>query len=131
MFDTILDTINKFIPDKGKAKELQSELKSKFEETFQEAIKADKAIRLQELLSKGIKGKWRPYGAVVIFSTYLVRYPFYMLLQLGIDIFSDDIMLTQLESLPLEFHGLALAFLSIYSHGRTSEKNIQSALGGR
>ena len=131
MLNGLLETINKFIPDKTKAAKFQAEIQGKYEDTFKAAVNADKEIRLKELDSKGLKGKWRPFGASVVFFTYFVRYPLLFLLQIMVGMFDLNMYLPQLEPLPLEFHGLAIAFISVYSHGRTMEKRIQNIIGGK
>lgn len=125
MLGALLNIANKFIPDKNKQKEFEKEMKVAYEKTFQEAVAADKEIRLAELQTGGIAAKWRPFGAFMVFTILGLYWFIYPLCIITLDIFEIDILLTKLPPLPMEFYGLALAFISIYTHGRSLEKQLR------
>ena len=125
MLGAILGIANKFIPDKNKQKQFEKEMKVSYEKTFQDAINADKDIRLAELKTGGIAAKWRPFGAFTVFLILGLYWFVYPLLIMVNDVFWLDISISKLPPLPIEFYGLALAFVSIYAHGRSLEKRIR------
>ena len=92
------------------------------ESTFKAAIEADKDIRLAELRTGGIASKWRPIAATSIFATLFLHWVIVPIVHLVIVIGDYNVYMPQLEPLPIEYYGLALAFVSIYAYGRSREK---------
>ena len=121
MFE-ILGLINKFIPDASKAKELEASIKGSYEKTFQKALESETQIRLVEMKQKGIVSKWRPLAAIAIFLCLFLYWFIYPLTMIIIGLFDLNVYLPQLPELPIEFYGLATAFVSIYAFGRSIEK---------
>ena len=101
-------------------------LKSKVASEVQlvKATEADTKLRMKELDAKGLKGLWRPLAATSIFLTLFLHWFIYPALMIVVATFNLDIYLPQLPELPMEFYGLAIAFISIYAHGRSLEKRL-------
>lgn len=118
----ILGIASKFIPDKDKQIEFEAKLKSSMEDTFKAAVNADKDIKLVELRAGGIASKWRPIAAVSIFATLFLHWFIIPIVHLIIVIGDYNVYFPMLDPLPLEYYGLALAFVSIYAYGRSREK---------
>lgn len=124
MLDSILDLAKRFIPDKDKQKEFEAKMKTEYEKTFQKAIDADKAIQLASIKKGGINALWRPFGAIGTFSTLFFHWLIYPIIKVIIVAGNFNVYLPQLDKLPIEFYGVALAFISIYTHGRSMEKRL-------
>lgn len=125
IIDSILGIAGKFIVDEDAKVKLETELKSKMEGTFKAAVDSDKEIKLAELRAGGIVSKWRPIAAISIFATLFLHWFILPLVHVIIVVGDFNVYFPQLESLPLEYYGLALAFVSIYAYGRSREKEAE------
>lgn len=121
MFD-ILGLVTKFIPDINQAKKLEAKIKEAHNKALTSAIEADKEIRLAELRNGGLASKWRPMAAIMTYMCIFLYWFIYPALMIMINLFDLNIYLPLLPELPLEFYGLAIAFISIYAYGRSLEK---------
>lgn len=122
MISELLGLVNKFVPNKGKAKELEAKIQEAHSKALTMAVAADKDIKLAELKKGGIASIWRPISAMSVFATIFLHWFIFPLMRATIVVFDLNVYLPQLESLPLEFYGLATAFVSIYAYGRSLEK---------
>lgn len=122
MFTEALSIINKFIPDKSKAKKLEAEIQKAHQEVLSTAVKADTQVRLAELKSKGIASVWRPIAALTIFSCIFLYWFIYPLMRIMVAMFDWDIYLPQLQDLPTDFYLLAGSFVTVYAYSRGLEK---------
>ena len=122
MIGDILDIVNKFIPDKDAQIKARAELESQYQKTLKEAVSSDKEIRLAEMNSSGLSKHWRPLSALIVFFTLFVRFPLYWVAHMTISFMGLNVYLPELEALPIEFYGMATAFISIYAFGRNNEK---------
>lgn len=126
IIDTILGITSKFIPDTDAQNKLKVELKSKMEDTFKEAVKADKEIQLAEMRSGGLRSKWRPLAALSVFLTLFLHWFILPLAHFIIVAFNINVYVPMLDPLPIEYYGLAMAFISIYAYGRSREKEASN-----
>ena len=122
MISDLLSLISKVIPNKGKAKELEAKIAIAHSDALQGAVKADVEVRIAELRSGGLAAIWRPTGAIMTYLCIFLYWFIYPILQIIINIGDFNVYLPQLEQLPIEFYGLATAFISIYAIGRSLEK---------
>lgn len=126
MLTEIVSIINKFIPDKSKADEMASQVEKAYTESLNKAVEADLELRLAEIKSDAwLQSRWRPLSALIVFSALLIRFPLYHLLLLIVGLFNMNVYLPELEPLPMEFYGMATAFISIYAYGRSVEKRYR------
>ena len=124
MIDGLVGLISKFVPNKDLAKKLEAKVQNAHTAALSKAVEADKDVKIAELKAGGIAAKWRPIGALSIFGTLFLHWFIYPLCRIIVGLFNLNVYLPQLESLPLEYYGLALAFVSIYAHGRSMEKRM-------
>jgi hypothetical protein len=122
MIDNLFGLVNKFVPDADKAKELEAQIKTAQEEALKQAVAADKEVRLAELRKGGIAAAWRPLAALSLFTTITFHWLIIPLARVIITVGNFNAYMPQLEPLPMEFYGLAGAFVSIYAYGRSMEK---------
>ena len=121
MFD-IIGLISKFIPDTKAAKKLEAQIKTAHSKALTAAVEADKEVRLEELRVGGFAALWRPTAAIMTYMCIFLYNFIYPALFIIRGVFDLDFILPELPELPLEFYGLAIAFISIYAHGRSMEK---------
>ncbi len=122
MISDLLSIISKVIPNKGKANELQAKIAIAHEDALSAAVKAEAGVRIAELKAGGLAAKWRPLSALMTYLIVFLYWFIYPVIQLIVAIGDYNIYLPQFEPLPLEFYGLATAFISIYAYGRSLEK---------
>ena len=122
MIDNLFGLINKFVTDADKAKELEAKIKTAQEAALKQAVEADKQVRLAELRKGGIAAIWRPLAAMSIFATLFLHWFIYPLAHMIITAFNLNAWLPAFTPLPMEFYGLAAAFVSVYAYGRSMEK---------
>ena len=125
MISDLLELITKVVPNANKAKELEAKIAEAHSKALTSAVEADAKIQLEEAKSDGLRAIWRPLSAIMTYSIIFLYWFIYPVLQLVIACADLDIYLPQLESLPIEFYGLATAFISIYAYGRSLEKRIK------
>ena len=122
MIGGLLSLVSKFIPDGSKAAELEAKIQEAHSQTLSKAVEADTRVRLAEMQSTGLQSKWRPLAAIMTYLCIFLYWFFYPLCLIIIGLFDLNIYLPELPHLPLEFYGLATAFISIYAYGRSLEK---------
>ena len=122
VLDSILSLANKFIPDTNAQEKLKAEVAKQYESSLQKAIDADKDIRLAEIRQGGLASVWRPIAALSVFGTLFLHWFIFPLTSLIIVVFDLNAITPITEPLPLEYYGLAAAFVSIYAYGRSQEK---------
>ena len=128
IINTVLGTVNKFIPDRDAQLKLEAELRGKMEDGLKAAVDADKEIRLAELQAGGLAAKWRPLAAISIFLTLFLHWFILPLVRVIIVVGDFNVYYPELDMLPIEYYGLALAFISIYAYGRSREKEALNLL---
>jgi hypothetical protein len=131
IISSILGIATKFIPDQTKLAELEAELNSKMEDTLQKAVDSDKEVRLAEMRQGGIASKWRPIAALSIFATLFLHWFLIPVLEIATVYFETGKEVYIVAPLPVEFYGLAGAFVSIYAFGRSQEKKIFNMMRGK
>lgn len=122
MISDLFGIINKIVPNKAKAAELEATVQKAHQDALNAAVKADAEVRLAELKSSGIRAIWRPMAAIMTFLCLFLYWFIYPLCLIIVGLFNLNIYLPELPILPLEFYGLATAFTSIYAYGRSLEK---------
>ena len=122
ILDSILSITNKFIPDINQQQKLKAQIIKGYEDGLKSAVSADKDIKLAEMRQGGIASIWRPVAAISIFLTLFLHWFIIPVMHMIVVIGDYDVYLPQLELLPVEYYGLALAFVSIYAYGRSREK---------
>ena len=133
----ILGIAEKFVPDVNELAKLEAELSTKMEDSLQQAVDADKEIRLAEMTKGGVASVWRPVAAlsltvIVIFHQMIVPLMgFY-------SYFANEDRLWQFvestEPLPNYFWIAYIAFINVYAAGRSFEKGripLLRMLGGK
>ena len=124
IIDSILGIANKFVVDKDKQLELRAEIVKGYESGLKAAVEADKDIKIAEMRQGGIASVWRPIAALSIFATiflhwFVIPLANYIMVTFN---YEDLGVYHKLDPLPVEFYGLATAFVSIYAYGRSREK---------
>lgn len=122
MISDLLGIVNKFIPDGNKAKALEAKIQEAHNNALNVAVKADKEIRLAELRSGGLASMWRPLTAIMTYSIIFFHWLIYPMVKVIIGLCDLNVYYPELKPLPVEFYGLATAFISIYAYGRSMEK---------
>ena len=122
MIGDLLGIVNKFIPDAKAAKALESKIQIAHSKALSGAVEADTKVRLAEMQKGGIAGIWRPLSAISVFMCLFLYWFIYPLCMIIVGLFNINVYLPVLPPLPLEFYGLATAFISIYAYGRSLEK---------
>ena len=125
MISDLIGLITKVVPDASAAKKLEAKITQAHNKALSGAVEADKEIRLAELNNGGLASKWRPLSAIMTYSIIFLYWFMYPALQMIIACADLNIYLPELTPLPLEFYGLATAFISIYAYGRSLEKRIK------
>lgn len=126
MLSDIIKIIGKVVPDGNEAAKLQAQIETSYNKALEEGVKADTNIRLAEMQSDSwLQKSWRPISALIVFLTIFVRYPLYHALMLIVGYFNLNIYLPSLEPLPMDFYGMATAFISLYAFGRSQEKRYR------
>lgn len=125
IINEIIGIAGKFIPDQTKIAELEAELSSKMEDSLQQAVSADKEIRLAEMNQGGIASIWRPIAALTL--TAIVIFHQLVIPLLGFySYFANEDRLWQFvestEPLPMYFWIAYIAFINVYAAGRSFEK---------
>lgn len=115
IIDTIIKKALDFIPDQSK----RDEAKILFEQGLPLAIKSEVDARLADIKKGGINSFWRPYGAVIIFTSLGIRWIIYPLVKLIVVMGDFDIYLPQTYDFPDAYYHLALAFVSVYGYVRS------------
>lgn len=122
MISDLIGIVGKFIPDHDKAKELEAKIQEAHNKALTAAVESDKEIQLAEMKSGGLRSAWRPMAAIMVFMCLFLYWFVYPLSLMIIGWFDLPIYMPELPELPLEFYGLATAFISIYAYGRSLEK---------
>lgn len=122
VLDSILNIAGKFVPDTNQQAKLRAEVQKAYEDGLKKAVEADKEIRIAEMRSGGIAALWRPVAALSVFATLFLHWFIVPATNLVIVVMDLDAMTPILEPLPMEYYGLAAAFVSIYAYGRSREK---------
>lgn len=122
MIDGLLNIVDKFIPNKDKAAELEAKIQEAHSKALTKAVEADKDIKLAELKKGGIAAVWRPLAAISVFATLALHHLVLPSCKIAVNLFNLNVYLPQLEPLPIEYYGLAISFVSIYAYGRSLEK---------
>lgn len=73
MIDSILNIVNKFVPDADKAKELAVEM----ERETTKQIEARTSVIKQEMASGGLASKWRPLTALTFVGMVVIHFVMY------------------------------------------------------
>jgi len=133
----ILGIAEKFVPDVNELAKLEAELSTKMEDSLQQAVDADKEIRLAEMTKGGVASVWRPVAALSL--TVIVIFHQLIIPLMGFySYFANEDRLWQFvestEPLPTYFWIAYIAFINVYAAGRSFEKGripLLRMLGGK